>query len=326
MFHGNNKTYEELEMAVDYGVGRIVADNFYELEKLEDILKKKDKKINILMRVTPGVDGHTHDYIKTGQVDSKFGFSLHDDAAIRAVEKVLKSRHISLKGFHAHVGSQLLENEVYNKEIKILAEFSKKIKDLFSFEVEELNVGGGFGIYYTKGDTRHDASFFTDLINNKVTDEFKKNGLKRPEVIIEPGRWIAGEAGVTLYTVGSIKDIKGVRKYVSVDGGMADNPRPELYSALYSAVAANKIDETKKEVVTIAGKCCESGDILIKDIELPVLHSGDLLAVLSTGAYNYSMSSNYNRLRRPAVVMVKGGESRLAVKRETYEDLIRNDL
>ena len=326
MFHGNNKTYEELEMAVDFGVGRIVADNFHELDNLEDILSKRGKKVNILMRVTPGVDGHTHDYIKTGQVDSKFGFSLHDDAAIRAVEKVLKSKYFNLKGFHAHVGSQLLENEVYYKEIKILAEFSRKIKDLFNFEIEELNVGGGFGIFYTKGDARHDISFFTDLINKSVTDEFKINGLKRPVVIIEPGRWIAGEAGVTLYTVGAIKDIKGVRKYVSVDGGMADNPRPELYSAEYSAVVANKTDETKKEVVTIAGKCCESGDILIKDIELPVLHSGDILAVLSTGAYNYSMSSNYNRLRRPPVVMVKDGDSRLAVKRETYEDLIRNDL
>lgn len=326
IFHGNNKSIEELEMAVDFEIGRIVVDNFYEMESLEKILSEKGKKMNVLLRLTPGVDGHTHDFIKTGQVDSKFGFSMYDENAKNAVEKATRMQHIVLKGFHAHVGSQLNENEVYKKEIEILAEFANEVKNLYGIEIEELNVGGGFGIYYVEGDTRRDISFFTDLINETVTEEFKKYKLRKPLVIIEPGRWIVGEAGLTLYTIGSIKEIKGVRKYISVDGGMADNPRPPLYDASYTAIVANAKKNIKREVVTVAGKCCESGDILIKDIELPKVESGDILAVLSTGAYNYSMSSNYNRLRKPAVVMVKSGKDRLVVKRETYEDLIRNDI
>lgn len=325
IFHGNNKTIEELEMAIEYGVGRFVIDNFYEIDCLEKLLKKKGKSINALIRLTPGIDGHTHEFIKTGQVDSKFGFSMFDDSADRAVERILKIDGINLKGFHAHIGSQLHENEVYKKEIEVLADYSKKIKDLYGFEVDELNVGGGFGIFYVEGDKRRSISFFTDIINESVISEFNRLNLKKPLVIIEPGRWIVGEAGITLYTIGCIKDIKGIRKYVSVDGGMADNPRPPLYDALYSAVVVNKKSD-EKEVVTVAGKCCESGDILIKDIELPKVESGDILAVLSTGAYNYSMASNYNRIRRPAVVMVSEGKHRLIVKRETYEDLIRFDI
>jgi diaminopimelate decarboxylase len=325
IFHGNNKSIEELEMAVDYGVGRIIIDNFYEIQNLKRIAAQKQKKVGVMIRVTPGVDGHTHDYIKTGQVDSKFGFTLYDDKVMEALAQILDCQFFDFKGLHAHVGSQLHENEVYRKEIAILAQLAKDIKDRFGVEMEDLNVGGGFGIFYVKGDVRRDISFFTELINEKVTEEHKKHGLKRPRVIIEPGRWIVGEAGVTLYTVGAIKEIKGVRKYVSVDGGMADNPRPPLYDAAYTAVVANGKEENI-EKVTIAGKCCESGDILIRDISLPKVDSGDIIAVLSTGAYNYSMSSNYNRLPRPAVVMVNNGQDRLIVKRETYEDLIRNDI
>ncbi|MCX7884579.1 MAG: diaminopimelate decarboxylase [Caloramator sp.] len=326
IFHGNNKTMEELEMAIKYGVGRIVVDNFYEIECIEEILKVENRKIDVLIRITPGIDGHTHEFIKTGQIDSKFGFSIFDDSADRAFQRLLNIKSINIKGFHSHIGSQLQENEIYKKEIKVLASYVKKIKDLYSFEVDELNVGGGFGIYYVEGDKRRNISYFTDVINETVISEFNKLNLKRPLIIIEPGRWIVGEAGITLYTIGCIKEIKGVRKYISVDGGMTDNPRPPLYDAQYTAVVANKKDEKDYEIVTVAGKCCESGDILIRDIKLPKVKSKDILAVLSTGAYNYSMASNYNRMRKPAVVMVSSGKDRLIVKRESYEDLIRYDI
>lgn len=326
IFHGNNKTIEELEMAIEYGVGRIVVDNFYEIDCLEEILKDKDKKIDVLIRITPGIDGHTHEFIKTGQIDSKFGFSIFDDSADRAFQRLLNIKSINIKGFHSHIGSQLQENEIYKKEIEVLSSYVKKVKDLYNFEVDELNVGGGFGIYYVKGDIRRNISYFTDVINETVISEFNRLNLKRPLIIIEPGRWIVGEAGITLYTIGCIKEIQGVRKYVSVDGGMTDNPRPPLYDAQYTAVVANKKYRNDEEIVTVAGKCCESGDILIRDIKIPKVESKDILAVLSTGAYNYSMASNYNRMRRPAVVMVSSGKDRLIVKRESYEDLIRYDV
>lgn len=326
IFHGSNKSYEELKMAVDKGVGRIVIDNFYEIENLQRILENKQKVTNVMIRIIPGIDGHTHEYIQTGQVDSKFGFSLVDGSALKAAEAIKESKYLKLKGIHAHIGSQLDENMIYKKEIEVMADFIKKLQDMYEIEIDELNVGGGFGIYYIQEDVRRDISFFTNLINDTVIMEFKRHNLKRPMVIIEPGRWIAGEAGVTLYTVGSIKDIKGVRKYISVDGGMTDNPRPPLYGARYTAVVANYKEACETERVTIAGKCCESGDILIRDIELQRIESGDIIAVLSTGAYNYSMSSNYNRNPRPAIVMVKDGADRLIVKRETYEDILRNDI
>jgi diaminopimelate decarboxylase len=326
IFHGNNKTIQELEMAVEFGVGRIVVDNFSEIENLNKIAAEKNKVQGVMIRIIPGVDGHTHEYIQTGQTDSKFGFSLHNNVAIDAIDKIIKCQNLNLKGLHAHIGSQLHENLVYKKEIEVLAEFTKQIKDKFGVEFSELNVGGGFGIYYIQEDVHNNISYFTDLINDTVSMEFKRHGLKRPAVIIEPGRWIVGEAGITLYRVGAIKEIKGIRKYVSVDGGMTDNPRPALYSAKYTAVVANYKDYSETEVVTIAGSRCESGDILIKDIKLPKVESGDIIAVLSTGAYSYSMSSNYNRVPKPAVVMVNNGKDRVIVKKETYEDLIRNDI
>lgn len=326
IFHGNNKTYEELEMAVELGVGRIVLDNFREIEVLDDILREKNKTIDVQIRITPGIDGHTHDFIKTGQVDSKFGFPMNDESALYAVKRVLNSTTMALKGIHAHIGSQLHQNNIYKIEVEVLARFISQIKNLFQYEIEEINCGGGFGIFYTEEDKRLGISFFTDIIHESVENCFLKYKLKKPVVFIEPGRWIVGEAGTTLYKVGSSKDVKGIRKYVSVDGGMNDNIRTALYSAKYKAIVANKANESLTEKVTICGKCCESGDILIKDIELPNLEAGDILAVLSTGAYNYSMASNYNRIPRPAVVMVNNGEDRLIVKRETYEDIIRNDI
>lgn len=326
IFHGNNKSYEELCMAVEYGVGRIVIDNFLEIENLNRITLEKDTKVNVMIRITPGIDGHTHQFIQTGQVDSKFGFSIFDESALMAVKTVMGCKNLNLTGIHAHLGSQLNENEIYNTEVEVLAGFAAELRDEFGLELNELNVGGGFGIYYIEGDDRRDISFFTDIINSSVEKEFARHNLMKPLVIIEPGRWLVGEAGVTLYTAGAIKDIKGVRKYVSVDGGMADNPRPPLYDALYTAVIANHRPETEAEVVALAGRCCESGDILIRNIELPRIESGDIIAILSTGAYNYSMSSNYNRLGKPAVVMVNEGCDRVVVRRETYEDLLRNDI
>ncbi|MCX7694829.1 MAG: diaminopimelate decarboxylase [Caloramator sp.] len=326
IFHGNNKTYEELEMAVEYGVGRIVIDSFSEIDILEDILRKNKKTIDVQVRVTPGIDGHTHEFIKTGQVDSKFGFPMHDESALYAVKRILNSESFKLKGIHSHIGSQLHQNNIYRLEVEILAKFIWSIKNLFGYEIDEINCGGGFGIYYNEGDSRLPISYFTDVIHEAVDEFFNKYNMKKPTVFIEPGRWIVGEAGVTLYKVGSIKDIKGVRKYVSVDGGMTDNIRTALYSAKYTAVVANKVNIDDKEVVTICGKCCESGDILIRDISLPKLEKGDIIAVLSTGAYNYSMASNYNRIPRPAVVMVNNGQERLIVKRESYADIVRNDI
>lgn len=326
IFHGSNKSVEELEMAVDFGVGRIAVDNFNEIENLKKILKKKNKKINIILRISPGIDGHTHEFISTGNVDSKFGFSVFDGNAFKAVKTVLGNEHFNLLGLHAHIGSQLLDNKVYEIEAKVFAEFALKLKEELGYEMKELNAGGGFGIFYAEGDERRDLSYFTDKINSSVIREFRRFGLKIPMVIIEPGRWLVGEAGITLYEIGAIKDIKDIRKYVSVDGGMADNIRHPLYDAVYTALIASRKDDNPKEVVTIAGRCCESGDVLIRNIELPVVQSGDILAVLSTGAYNYSMSSNYNRLRKPAVIMVNNGKHRLIVKRETYEDIIKNDI
>ncbi len=325
VFHGNNKATYEIEMAIDYGVGRIIIDNFYDVENVIRISNEKKKLTGVMIRVAPGVEGDTHDFIKTGHEDSKFGFSLNDGSLEKAVDMLLKAEYVNFRGIHAHVGSQLLENKVFEEEIKVLRDLYVKLKEMFNIEINEINLGGGFGIYYTEGDTRLPISYFTDLMNREVERLFKEKNLKKPMIIIEPGRWLVGEAGVTLYTIGAIKNIEGVRKYISVDGGMTDNPRPPLYGAKYLAVAVENSDR-KEEVVTVAGKCCESGDVLIHNISLPERKSGDHICVLSTGAYNYSMSSNYNRLPKPAVIMVKNGEHRLIVKRETYDDIIRNDI
>ncbi|WP_432662864.1 diaminopimelate decarboxylase [Wukongibacter baidiensis] len=326
IFHGNNKTINELEMAIDNNVGRIVVDNFYELDLLNSITTEKEKKIQILFRVTPGVDSHTHEYISTGQIDSKFGIPISDDMIYDAVSRTTDMKYVEFKGFHFHVGSQLLENTSHLMALETLVTIMKRTEEELGLETRELNVGGGFGIYYSNGDDPKPLRYFTDAIMEALILACEKSNLLIPEVIIEPGRWIIGEAGITLYSIGSIKEIPNVRTYVGVDGGMPDNPRTALYQAKYEAVIANKINEEKNDTVTIAGKCCESGDILIWDLKVPRLAPGDILAVKSTGAYNYSMASNYNKIPRPAVVMIKDGEDRLTVRRETYEDLIARNL
>lgn len=326
IFHGNNKTIDELELAIENNVGRIVVDHLEEIDMIEEIGKKYNRKVHILFRISPGIDSHTHKYIQTGQVDSKFGIPLEEKSIKSAMEKVLKLKFTELVGFHFHIGSQISDNENHVKAIRIMAQLIKKVKDDYGFIVKELNTGGGYGIHYSENEERKPLAYFTDSIIKEIEERCKEYNLERPLVIIEPGRWVVGEAGITIYTIGAIKEIPGVRTYVSIDGGMPDNPRPSLYEAKYEAVVINKLDKEPTDLVTIAGKCCESGDILIWDLKVPTLETGDKLAVLSTGAYNYSMSSNYNRIPRPAVVMISEGKDRLIVKRETYDDILRNDI
>ncbi len=325
-FHGNNKSREELEMALDSKIGCIVVDNFYELNLLKEVCLEKNTTVKILLRVTPGIEAHTHDYILTGQEDSKFGFDLQNGQAETALKTALSDSCFDVLGLHCHIGSQIFESTGFllaaEKIFAKLAEWQKKL----SYEVKVLNLGGGFGIRYTKEDEPNQPSQYVKEIIAEVKKWVEHYSIDMPEIWIEPGRSLVGDAGITLYSVGSSKDVPGVRKYLAVDGGMSDNIRPALYHAKYEAVLADKPFDPVKETVSIAGKCCESGDMLIWDLPLPETGKNDILAVFCTGAYGYSMANNYNRLPRPAVVFVENGQSRLVVKRETYEDLVRLDL
>ncbi|WP_138493001.1 diaminopimelate decarboxylase [Paenibacillus pinistramenti] len=325
-FHGNNKTPAEIQMAISARIGCFVADNFDELHLLNALAAENGVKVNILLRVTPGVEAHTHEYISTGQTDSKFGFDIGNGTAYEAVKTSIALPHLQLLGLHSHIGSQIFEVEGFQVAAERVSGFAVKVKRELDFVFKVINLGGGFGIRYTKEDTPLHASVYVKAITDAVKRNFSGVYDQLPEVWIEPGRSIVGDAGTTLYTVGSSKDIPGVRKYISVDGGMTDNPRPALYDSKYEAMLANRGREAATETVSIAGKCCESGDMLIWDLELPPAKTGDLLAVASTGAYNYSMASNYNRIPRPAVVFVNEGESALVVKRESLNDLIANDV
>jgi len=325
-FHGNNKTYDEIEFAIDENIGRFVADNLGEICDIDEIASKKNKKANVLLRIKPGVDAHTHDFIRTGQIDSKFGFAIETGEAIEAVKKVVSCENINLIGVHCHIGSQIFEIEPFVEAAKIMVGFIKTIKDETGADIEELNLGGGYGIQYTENDDPVGYGDYIGDIAKTVKALTEKLELKMPKIIMEPGRSLVASAGITLYTVGAVKEIPNIRTYVSVDGGMTDNPRYIMYGAPYSAVVANKASQKPEKIVTIAGKCCESGDLIQENIALANPEKGDVLAVLATGAYNYSMSSNYNRIPKPAVVMVKDGKDRLVVKRESYEDVIRNDI
>ena len=326
ILHGNNKSVEEIEMAINNNVGIIVVDHIGEIDLIESIARKNNKTVNVLFRISPGINSQTHKYIQTGQVDSKFGIPLNEVSIKKSMEKVLNTEYVKLLGFHFHIGSQLSDNTNHLKAIRIIMELIKDVKEKYGFITKELNTGGGYGIHYAEEGNRRPLAYFTDSIMEEVEKLSKEYDLERPIITIEPGRWIVGEAGITLYTIGAIKEISGIRTYVSIDGGMPDNPRPSLYEAKYEGIIANRLSEEWIKVVTIAGKCCESGDILIWNLKVPEVKSGDILAVLSTGAYNYTMSNNYNKTRRPAVVMIHEGKDRLIVKRETYEDLIRNQI
>lgn len=324
-FNGNNKLYDELCMAVDYGIGRIIVDGLSELSLIEEICAAKNKKMNILFRVTPGVKSDSHDYIVTGKKDSKFGIPLDDDVLLPLVRQAQASEWVDFLGFHFHVGSQLFSNESHLQALDIVLNIVKKVTEECGCSVRELNLGGGFGITYTN-EQRRPYSYFLNPMMERIETFFEAEHMKRPAVVIEPGRSIVGEAGITLYTIGSIKEIPGIRKYVSVDGGMTDNIRPALYQAVYDAVIANKADAKKEDTVTICGKCCESGDVLIRDLKTVKPEGGDVLAVFSTGAYGYSMASNYNKNPIPPVVFVKDGSDRLVVKGQSYEDMLANEL
>jgi diaminopimelate decarboxylase len=327
MFHGNNKTIGELIMAIDRGVGRIVVDSIDELTLLEELACEHNKIVDILFRITPNTDCNTHKYISTGQKDSKFGIPLDEIIIKTAIKKAVGSKYLRFKGIHFHVGSQLFDNSNHLQAIENTTLLMKSLKEEMGVVIEELNVGGGFGIKYVEEDKPKPLSYFVDAIMDKILEKCMQYDLITPRVFIEPGRWIAGEAGITLYTIGTVKEIPEVRTYVSVDGGLPDNPRTALYHAKYEAYIATKLNCSRDKIVTIAGKCCESGDVLIWDLMVPEsIHRGDVLAVMSTGAYNYSMSSNYNKIPRPAVVMVNQGEERLVVKRESYEDLIAMEV
>ncbi len=324
-FNGNNKTAEELEFALYCNIGRITVDNFYELELLNKIAKQKDKKADILLRITPGIECHTHEYIQTGHLDSKFGFDLSQlDEAISLIKNEYKS--LNLKGLHAHIGSQIFETQIYADLVGIVLEQFSKIKSKFSLMLEEMNVGGGLGVKHNDRDEPPSIYDIAGIIINSLNENLKKYNLPEPKLIVEPGRSIICNAGVTLYTAGSWKQVPKGRKYVAVDGGMSDNPRPSMYQAEYTAIVANKAKATPEEIVTIAGRYCESGDILIKDIRLPKVEPGDIICIFATGSYNYSMASQYNRVPKPAAIIVHNGSPDVIIKRESYQDLISFDI
>lgn len=325
-FHGNNKTKDELVFAIGHDVGTIVVDHIYELELIDSIAGEMGKIQNVLFRIKPGIDAHTHDFIMTGQIDSKFGFALETGEAISAISQVKDKENICYTGIHCHIGSQIFEVEPFCQAAVVMMQFIAEIKEKLQMETKELDLGGGFGIRYVESDDPISYEEYIKAVSQTVKQQAEKLGVNVPRILMEPGRSIVAPAGITVYEVGCVKEIPDVRTYVSVNGGMADNPRYIMYGAEYSAVLANKAGESADYTYTVAGKCCESGDILIEHAKLPKVEVGDTLCVLATGAYNYSMASNYNRIPRPAVVMVSGGKDTLIVKRETYEDLIKNDL
>lgn len=325
-FNGNNKLPHEIEEALDYGIGRFIVDGLQEVALIEAICKEKGKTANILFRVTPGVAASTHDYITTGKKDSKFGIPLDEDVFFPQVEAAIKAEHINFLGLHFHVGSQLFDNAPFLQALDIILDKVAEIKKRFDYDIKELNLGGGFGATYIDEERKPYAYFLAPMME-RIEAFFTELGVERPAVVIEPGRSIVAEAGLSLYTIGSIKDIRDIRKYVSVDGGMTDNIRPALYQAEYEGLVANKASEPKDDKVTICGKCCESGDILIKDCMITgTAKAGDLFVMFSTGAYGFSMASNYNSNPIPAVVLVKDGKSELIVKRQSYDDMIKNQL
>ncbi|KWU57185.1 diaminopimelate decarboxylase [Priestia sp. YIM B13446] len=325
-FHGNNKSRAELEMAIKEDVGCIVVDNFYEISLLQEITEQYQKKMPVLLRLTPGIEAHTHDYILTGQEDSKFGFDLQNGQADEAVRLVQNSKGLELLGIHCHIGSQIFETTGFIMATQKLFAKMKEWKQRIEFVPQVLNLGGGFGIRYTEEDQPIPVSQYVEVIIEEVKKQSKQLEVEIPEIWIEPGRSLVGDAGTTLYSIGSRKHVPNVREYVAIDGGMNDNIRPALYQAKYEAVIANRMNDESDELVSIAGKCCESGDMLMWDVHLPKANPDDLLAMFCTGAYGYSMASHYNRLPKPAVVFVEDGEAQLVVKRETYEDIVKNDV
>ncbi|CAN5712190.1 diaminopimelate decarboxylase [soil metagenome] len=327
-FHGNSKSRDELEMAVDAGVGAIVVDNFDEIDRLYEISTTVDQPVPVMLRINPGIDAHTHDYRKTGIVDSKFGLGVESGDAGRAVARLLDNDQLDLLGYHAHIGSQIFESDTFIASVRAVVDFAVAMRDRFGVSPRKLSPGGGFGIAHTASERAPGAVEYAAAVGEAFASAVAGAGFDpEPTLVIEPGRSIVGNAGVAVYRVDARKVIPGVRTYVSVDGGMADNIRPALYGAVYSAelVAPGNV-EGPTASVTLAGKFCESGDILIHDVELPDVQPGDLVAIPAAGAYCLAMASNYNMALRPPVVMVADGRARLVQQRETYRDLMRRDL
>lgn len=325
-FHGNNKTDDELKMALESGVGRIVVDNVFELETLNKMAGEMGVTADIMFRIKPGIDAHTHSFIRTGQIDSKFGVALETGEAEEIIKTASEMPNVNVVGVHCHIGSQIFDLAPFELAAEKMMNFIGDMRDKYNISLRELNLGGGYGIKYTEQDTPIDYDKYIQAVSKVVRGISEKREISLPYIVMEPGRSITAETGLTVYKVGAVKEIPDIRTYVSVDGGMGDNPRYILYESEYEAVRVHEPLAEKTLTATIAGKCCESGDILIKDAKLPEVKAGDLIAVLTTGAYNYSMASNYNRIPRLPIVMVKDGETRLAVKRESYDDLIMNDL
>ena len=325
-FHGNNKTREELQYALEVGVGTIVIDNDYEYEMINKIVRESGNTVDVLLRINTGIDAHTHEYIKTAKDDSKFGYSVYDETIYDLIADINSQSNLNFVGFHSHIGSQIFEKTSFFEAVKVVMEFTRRVQERLGLTISVLNLGGGFGVYYTEEDRPFELAEFLREYIEVVERESDNFGLDLTKVVIEPGRSLTCNAGSTLYSVGGVKKTFAGREYVFVDGGMADNPRYALYKAKYEAMLANKMNEEADTTYTVAGKCCESGDMLVMDAKLPRAEQGDLLLVSSTGAYNYSMSSNYNRLPKLPVVFVKDGTSRLVVKGETLEDLIRQDI
>lgn len=326
--HGNNKLAQELDEALDCGIGAIVVDSYSEVDYVDRKAGEKGMVQDVLIRINPGVEAHTHAYVQTATPDSKFGFSIENGTAKSMTAHVLSKKNLRLKGFHCHIGSQIFEKQSFVLAAEKVVGFVAKIKNELGFEAEVLNMGGGFGVWYTDEDAKIGVDGYREYLKaliSAVKSKCAEYGLDLPFILIEPGRSIVGEAGITLYTVGAIKEIPGVKKYVAIDGGMFDNPRYALYQSKYSAMLANRATESATEYVSVAGKCCESGDLIGVNINLPKAETGDIMAVFTTGAYNYSMASNYNRNFIPAAVLVKDGVADYIVKPQTYEDLVRND-
>ena len=323
-FHGNNKSKEELEMAVKNHVGKIMIDNFYEINLLNQVLEEQDSEINVMLRITPGISAHTHQYDQTGQVDSKFGFDLKSGQADKALQEVLKNQRMHMLGIHAHIGSQIFELNGFEMAAAKLVDVAASWRKNYDYTAQVINVGGGFGIKYVQEDHPLKPEEFVKAIVKTIKDEATKHNFPLPEIDIEPGRSIVGPAGYNLYKVGSMKEIPGLVPYVAVDGGMGDNIRPALYQAKYETVLANDPQRKASQEFHVAGKYCESGDILA-DAKLPLLKAGDILAMLDTGAYGYSMASNYNRNPRPAVVFAEDGKAQVVIRRESLEDLVHLD-
>ncbi len=325
-FHSNNKTDEDIAYAIDNGIGYFVADNTEELDAIEKYASSKGIVQNVLLRLTPGIDPHTYEAVSTGKVDSKFGTAIETGQACETVEYTLGLKNVKLCGFHCHIGSQVFDSDTFFAASEIMIDFIAEMKDKFGFSAQQLNLGGGYGVRYTDSDPIIDIDENIKNVSEHIKKKCSEKNVEIPKILMEPGRSIAADAGMTLYTVGTVKKITGYKNYVSIDGGMTDNPRYALYKSKYTLFLANRANETKNFECAVVGRCCESGDIIQENVLMPEPKRGDIAAVATTGAYNYAMSSNYNKIPRPAIVMIKDGKTYVAVKAQTFEDLSRYDV